>query len=96
MNGKNKRILITGANSYIGQAFESYAHENYDEKFQIDTLDMQDERWQEADFGKYDIVFHVAGIAHADIGKVTEEQKAQYYKVNTSLTLDVAQKTKYN
>lgn len=87
-----KRILITGANSYIGMSFENYVADVAD--FEIDTIDMIDGTWKEYDFSKYDVVFHVAGIAHADVGNVTEEQKKLYYKVNTDLTIDVANKAK--
>lgn len=37
-----KKILITGANSYIGTSFERYIKENYPGDFQTDTLDMLD------------------------------------------------------
>lgn len=36
----------------------------------------------------------MAGIAHADVGKVTEEKKALYYKVNTDLMVECAAKAK--
>lgn len=83
-----KRILITGANSYIGTSFEKYM-EQYD-GYQIDTLDMMNPKWKNHDFSKYDVVFHVAGIAHADVGHVSEETKELYYKVNTDLTVETA------
>lgn len=88
-----KRVLITGANSYIGTSFEKWIQENCPE-IQTETLDMQDAKWRNFDFGSYDVVFHVAGIAHADVGKVSEEQKALYYKVNADLTVECAKKAK--
>ncbi len=90
----SKRVLITGANSYIGQSFETYAREHYSENFIIDTVDMIDGTWREKDFGDYDCVFHVAGIAHADVGHVDEETKAGYYAVNTDLAVETARKAK--
>ena len=42
-----KRILITGANSYIGTSFEKYIMENYPEQYEIDTVDMIDGSWRE-------------------------------------------------
>jgi len=89
-----KKILITGANSYIGTSFEKYITENYPDDYSIDTLDMQDPKWRNHDFTVYDVVFHVAGIAHADVGHVSEETKKLYYKVNTDLTVETAQKSK--
>lgn len=88
-----KKILITGANSYIGMSVEKYLI-NWNNSYSVDTLDMLDADWRRKDFGKYDIVYHVAGIAHADVGAVTEEQKQLYYDVNTNLAIDVAEKAK--
>ena len=89
-----KKVLITGAGSYIGEMFQSYAMEHYADNFEIDTLDMLDPEWDKTDFSEYDIVYHVAGIAHADVGNVSEETKAKYYAVNTDLTVKVAEKAK--
>lgn len=89
-----KKVLITGANSYIGTSFEAYAKEHYPEAFEIDTIDMVDGNWREKDFSSYDIVYHVAGIAHADAGKVDEDTKKKYYAVNTDLAIETAQKAK--
>ncbi len=89
-----KRVLITGANSYIGVSFENYIKANYSNKYTVDTVDMLDETWRKKDFSEYDTVFHVAGIAHADVGNVSDEVKAKYYAVNTDLTIATAKKAK--
>ena len=89
-----KKVLITGEGSYIGESFEFYAKSHYGENFEIDTLDMQDSGWRETDFSGYDIVYHVAGIAHADVGNVSEETKKKYYTVNTDLAIETAEKAK--
>ncbi len=88
-----KRILITGANSYIGMSVENWLNTS-SEEYDIDTIDMTDGNWRELEFSQYDVVYHVAGIAHADVGTVTEEQKKLYYEVNTDLAFEVAQKAK--
>ena len=89
-----KRILITGANSYIGTSFEKYIKENYPEQYEIDTVDMIDGSWREKSFSGYDSVFHVAGIAHSDSGKISAEKEKLYYSVNTDLTIETAKKAK--
>lgn len=89
-----KKVLITGANSYIGESFQVFAEENYEKNFEIDTLDMLDPEWRKKEFSAYDIVYHVAGIAHADVGNVSEEVKQKYYAVNTDLSIEVARKAK--
>ena len=88
-----KKILITGANSYIGSSFEKYLRK-FDGKYLVDTVDMTDDSWREKDFSGYDSVFHVAGIAHSDSGKISKEKAALYYSVNTDLTVETAKKAK--
>lgn len=89
-----RRVLITGADSYIGNRFEAYAREHYGGNFQIDALDVTGDDWRKFDFSSYDTVFHVAGIAHADVGRVSEEVKRRYYAVNTDLAVEAARKAK--
>jgi UDP-glucose 4-epimerase len=88
-----KKILITGANSYIGTSFETYLKQFTDE-YTVDTVDMIDGTWREKSFAEYDTVFHVAGIAHSDNGKISEEKEKLYYAVNTDLTVETAKKAK--
>jgi len=88
-----KKVLITGVGSYIGETFRSYAAEKYP-ALKIDAIDMIDGSWREKDFSFYDIVYHVAGIAHADVGNVDEATKAKYYAVNTDLAVEVCEKAK--
>lgn len=89
-----KKILITGANSYIGASFEKYVAEHYSSELQVSTIDMIDGSWRSKDFGSYDCVFHVAGLAHADVGNVSDEVKAKYYAINTDLAIETAKKAK--
>ena len=85
-----KKILITGANSYIGTSFEKYMAQFGDE-YQIDTVDMIGDAWKEKSFSGYDCVFHVAGIAHQ---KETLENAHLYYEVNRNLAIATAKKAK--
>lgn len=88
-----KKVLIAGAGSYIGTNFENWI-KNQTDSIVTETIDMKGNSWRDRDFSGYDAVFHVAGIAHADVGKVTEDQKALYYSVNTDLTVACAKKAK--
>ena len=88
-----RKVLITGAGSYIGEAFQAYASVNYP-SLMIDTVDMIDGSWREKNFAPYDIVYHVAGIAHADVGNVDDATKEKYYAINTDLTIEVCEKAK--
>ena len=55
---------------------------------------MMDNSWRKTCFEGYDTVFHVAGIAHADISQISEEEKRQYYAVNTELAIETAKVAK--
>ena len=88
-----KKILITGADSYIGVSVEDYLS-LFEGEYLIHTLDMKSPSWRDFDFSGYDSVFHVAGIAHSDSGKISAEKEKLYYAVNTDLTLECAKKAK--
>lgn len=81
-----KKILITGANSFIGTSIEQWLLRT-PEEFSVDTVDTMNEAWKQADFTKYDAVFHVAGIAHVD---PKPDMAPLYYKVNRDLTVEIA------
>jgi len=85
-----KKILITGANSYIGTNVEKWL-KKYPDKYFVDTVDMIGDSWREKDFSIYDVVFHVAGIAHVSTDPKMEDL---YYKVNRDLTIETAKKAK--
>lgn len=93
-NQIKRKVLVTGAGSYIGESFAKYAKDNYIDNFEISTVDMKNESWRGKDFSEYDIVYHVAGIAHADVGNVSDEIKEKYYAVNTDLAVETAKKAK--
>lgn len=81
-----KRILITGANSFVGTNIERWLMRQPD-CYQVDTVDTMNDAWKQADFSWYDVVFHVAGIAHVD---PKPEMAPLYYKVNRDLAIEVA------
>ena len=91
---KNVKVLIIGKGSYIGESFKTYANKNYTTSFEIDEVDTINPDWKDMDFSVYDIVYHVAGIAHADVGNISNEVKEKYYKINTDLAIEVAEKAK--
>ena len=85
-----KRILITGANSYVGTNIERWLQKT-PEEFTVETADTFDNKWKAYDFSQYDVVFHVAGIAHVD---PKPEMAPLYYKVNRDLTIEIAKHAK--
>lgn len=91
-----KRILITGASSYIGVSLERYLLE-YNasqgrELYRVDRISQREPVWESYNFHGYDAVFQASGIAHVDTGAVTQEQQAMYYQVNCDLAVATARK----
>lgn len=85
-----KKILITGKNSYIGNSVQAWLEKEPD-KYYVESIDMRTDEWKQADFSKFDVVFHVAGIAHVS---TDPEMEDIYYKVNRDLTIETAIKAK--
>lgn len=88
-----KKILITGANSYVGVSVENHLKQ-WPDRYQVETVDMIDGSWKEKSFAGFDAVFHVAGIVHREDSKMDPAQKELYTKVNTRLPIETAQKAK--
>ena len=87
-----KAILITGANSYVGTSFEKWMQQYPD--YKVDTIDMIDGEWRNKSFSGHYAIFHVAGLAHADITNVSEEVKKKYYAINCDMAIETARKAK--
>ncbi|MGI1804687.1 NAD-dependent epimerase/dehydratase family protein [Exiguobacterium sp. TDN 0502] len=84
-----KSILITGKNGYISKELVKKLSKEVD--IEVDTISLKTNEWQNTDFKKYDVVIHLAGIAHFS---TNESQKENYYAINRDLTEKVALKSK--
>lgn len=93
LSAEPKRVLVTGAGSYIGTAVRKWLSA-FGGHYEVEELNMHGDLWKDYDFSKYDTIFHVAGIAHADTGGVSKEQKQLYYEVNRDLAVQTAKKAK--
>lgn len=87
-----KKILILGANSYIGTSFHNYLTTKYPGQYQADIVSLRGDAWKALDWSGYDSVMNVTGKAHADISSLTEEQKQEYYAINCELAVEAAKK----
>ena len=85
-----KRILITGKNSYIGNAFEDWISQ-WPDKYQISKVSVRDNKWRDEDWSKYDVVVNTVGIAHVNEQTIDRES---YYYVNTDMAKLLAKKAK--
>ena len=85
-----KRVLNTGAGSYIGTKVQQWLEKSPD-LFEVDAVDTIDDNWKKADFSKYDVVYNVAGIAHV---KAAKSEEPLYYAVNKDMVIAIAQAAK--
>ena len=84
------KVLITGAGSYVGESVRKYILSTSSD-FEIDAVDTMGDNWKKADYSQYDVVYHVAGIAHVN---ADPKMEPLYYKVNRDLTIAVAEYAK--
>lgn len=85
-----KRILITGKGSYVGTNFIKWL-EKWPGKYDVNAISVRGEEWKNHNFSQYDVVLHVAGIAHVSADPNLEEM---YYSVNRDLAISVAKKAR--
>ena len=74
-----KKILILGANSYIGTSFHNYLTTQYPGQYEIKRISLRGDAWKLENWIGYDSIINVTGKAHADISKLSDEEKQQYY-----------------
>lgn len=87
-----KKILILGANSYIGTSFRKYLTTEYPGQYIVDTVSLRGDAWKSMDWTDHDSVINVTGKAHADITTLSDAEKQEYYTVNCELACEAAQK----
>lgn len=85
-----KKILITGENSYVGNQLANWLNK-ITGSYEIIKVSVRDNKWRKLDFSSFDVVVHVAGIAHQDTKK---DQEDLYYRINRDLTIELANKAK--
>lgn len=88
-----RKILITGAGSFVGTSVQKHL-EKWPAKYSVTVVGTKNGEWKELDFSPFDSVYHVAGLAHSDVGHVSEKIKKKYYAVNTDLAIEVGKKAK--
>jgi nucleoside-diphosphate-sugar epimerase len=84
------RILITGKHSYIGSSVKAWLNEK-EGTFVVDEISMRNINLNTLSFKKYDVIFHVAGIAHISSNK---KMIPEYFIINRDLAIEVAKKAK--
>lgn len=85
-----KKVLIVGKTSYIGLSFQKWIQQT-EPDWIVNCISSRDHAWESENYGEYDTVLHVAGIAHVDASKNMENM---YYRINRDLTVDSCRKAK--
>ena len=88
-----KRILITGAGSYLGKSLSAYLAQ-WPEEFRVDAISVRDDSWKAADFHIYDAIYHTAALVHMAQSKNDPAQAEAYDRVNARLPIAIAEKAK--
>ena len=86
-----KKILITGAGSYVGESVKTHLLQ-WQDRYQVETLDMIGDGWREKVFSGFDVVFHVAAIVHQPKSKDDPAQAELYDRINHRMAVETAQK----
>jgi nucleoside-diphosphate-sugar epimerase len=83
------RILITGKNSFIGSSVKSWLNDKQP-SFIVDEMSLRNIDLNTVSFKDYDVIVHVAGIAH-----ISSKKKLipEYFKINRDLAIEVAKKS---
>lgn len=84
------KLLILGKNSYVGVSVKNYIERHHSD-MSITMASSRDGVWKNLDFAKYDAVYNVSGLCHADSKHGTPEQ---YMSINGQLPIDMGQKAK--
>ena len=81
-----KKLLITGANGFIG----SYFTHHYKDKYDIQTFSFLQDDFESLHVKGIDVVFHLSALVHQMGGA----SNVAYEKVNVTQTLQLAKKAK--
>lgn len=94
-----KKILIVGANSYIGNTFEKYIMNKYSDHTEMQTADeiiiekvhASNGDWKDINYEQYDVVIILAAIVHQ---KEKDGMEELYQQVNYEMPIEIAKKAK--
>ena len=79
-------MLITGASGFVG----SHAVPVLGKKYQVDTISLKGKKTDHIELNHYNVILHLAGIAHQAVD-ISEEE---YNSVNHKLAVQLAESAK--
>ncbi|MDF2870893.1 MAG: putative UDP-glucose 4-epimerase [Anaerocolumna sp.] len=86
-----KRVLVIGANSYIGKKFQDYVLKKIEAEIKVDMITAADGGWRKLELYEYDTILHLAAIVHKKNKKSLE---TMYDEVNHNLPVELARVAK--
>lgn len=86
-----KRILITGATSWIGSEVEAHLAA-FPGRYGVERVSLRGDAWKERSWEGFDSVLHAAGIASSSVSGAKAE--LEYRRANVELAADAAAKAK--
>lgn len=85
-----KHIIITGKNGYIANSLKNWIEKrNID--IDVNLMDLKDKNWRSVSFANIDAIIHTAALVHKNEAEISIDD---YRKINTDLTIEVANKAK--
>lgn len=85
-----KNILITGENSYIGKALETWLMREPGD-YKVSCVKVKEEAWKTICFHDFDVVVHTAAAVHI---KESKKNQLYFYEINRDLTAALAEEAK--
>ena len=82
-----KKVLIIGANSYIGKGFYQYILTKYKDDIIVYKTSASDDSWKNENLINYDVVLMLSGIVHK---KEKKSLEYIYDEVNHKLVVEIA------
>ncbi|WP_101723333.1 NAD-dependent epimerase/dehydratase family protein [Eggerthella timonensis] len=86
-----KRILITGATSWIGSEVEAHLA-TFPGRYVVERVSLRGDAWRERSWEGFDSVLHLAAVVHE--GEKAGDMGGLYDEVNVALTSSAALKAK--
>lgn len=88
-----KRILITGAGSYLGRSLRDYLGQ-WPERYQVEAVSVRGDSWKALRFQGYDVIYHTAALVHSEQNKQDPRLAESYDRVNACLPVALAEKAR--
>ena len=82
------KILITGANGYLGSSFIN----QYSDKYNFEKFSLLNQKLEDINFDNIDIVLHCAALVHQKV----EHSYEKYYEINVKYPVKLAKIAKQN